>query len=173
MKTHHFTYKSPLGEMVGCGDDDKLYSLDFSEYVKIDNIKDNSSDVSKRTALWLDEYFSGGNPAVPDFLSPHASEFTRLVADKLLKIPHGKLSTYGDIANELSMEGRKSSPRAVGGAVGRNPIVIIIPCHRVIGADASLTGFSCGIERKKYLLELEGHEVSDGIVTDFESKRFK
>ena len=109
--------------------------------------------VFEDTIKWLDIYFGG---AVPDFtpeLSVHSTPFRKAVYDILLTIP------YGEIAANLShqMGKKKMSAQAVGGAVGHNPISIIIPCHRVVGADGSLTGYAGGIDRKKFLLELEGN----------------
>ena len=111
----------------------------------------------RQTASWLDCYFSGQKP---DFLPPvrlEGSEFRRRVWEELLKIPYGATVTYGSIAKQLAREtGRPHmSAQAVGGAVGHNPIGIIIPCHRVVGADGSLTGFGGGLEVKRGLLELE------------------
>ena len=100
-------------------------------------------------------YFAGG---VPDFtlpLNPSGTEFQRKVWEVLLGIPYGQTMTYGAIARELSC----GSAQAVGQAVGRNPIGIIIPCHRVVGADGSLTGYAEGLDRKRALLKLEGLSV--------------
>lgn len=106
---------------------------------------------------WLDCYFSGQKP---EFLPPvrlEGSQFRLRVWEELLKIPYGATVTYGSIARQLAGEQGRShmSAQAVGGAVGHNPIGIIIPCHRVVGADGSLTGFGGGIEVKRALLELE------------------
>ena len=110
---------------------------------------------------WLDEYFAGKNPSpsgVP--LAPRGSAFRRAVWKKLLEIPYGELTTYGAISNELKAEGMKASAIAVGGAVGHNPISIIIPCHRVIGANGNLTGYGGGMPHKVWLLEHEGVDMS-------------
>ena len=114
--------------------------------------------VFEDTIKWLDIYFGG---AVPDFtpeLSIHSTPFRKAVYDILLTIPYGHTITYGEIAANLSHQmGKKIiSAQAVGGAVGHNPISIIIPCHRVVGVDGSLTGYAGGIDRKRFLLELEG-----------------
>ncbi len=98
---------------------------------------------------WLDAYFAGERPdpaSVP--LAPIGSEFRQAVWQKLLEIPYGKLTTYGTIAQALKEERGKASALAVGGAVGHNPISIIIPCHRVVGSDGSLTGYAGGLTRK-------------------------
>lgn len=112
------------------------------------------------TIRWLDTYFSGG---IPDFTPPimlRGSEFRQAVWRALQNIPYGQTMTYSDIAWQLAAEQGipKVSARAVGGAVGRNPISLIVPCHRVIGADGSLTGYAGGIERKAWLLGMEGQK---------------
>lgn len=113
---------------------------------------------------WLDAYFAGENPDTTRLLlRPAGSEFRQKVWSKLLEIPLGSLRTYGDIASEIEAEsGKRCAPIAVGGAVGHNPISIIIPCHRVVGSNGSLTGYAGGVERKKWLLEHEG-AMRDGL----------
>ena len=115
--------------------------------------------VFEDTIKWLDIYFSGEIPDFTPELYVHSTPFRKAVYDILLTIPYGKTKTYGEIAANLShqMGKKKMSAQAVGGAVGHNPISIIIPCHRVVGADGSLTGYAGGIDRKKFLLELEGN----------------
>ncbi|MGN0595701.1 MAG: methylated-DNA--[protein]-cysteine S-methyltransferase [Ruminiclostridium sp.] len=105
----------------------------------------------------MDIYF-GGN--VPDFtppLNPKGTDFRRRVWEILLEIPYGKTITYGEIAEIIALKkgGGKMSAQAAGGAVGHNPVAIIIPCHRVIGSDGGLTGYRWGVSRKKALLDLE------------------
>ncbi|CAK7030103.1 MAG: Methylated-DNA--protein-cysteine methyltransferase [Desulfovibrio sp.] len=112
---------------------------------------------------WLDAYFAGRKPPVSDLdLVPEGSEFRRAVWRILCEIPYGECITYGQIAKKIAAAtGRESmSGQAVGGAVGHNPISIIIPCHRVVGANGSLTGYAGGIRVKKMLLELEGVDIS-------------
>ena len=106
----------------------------------------------------MDKYFSGGDP---DFIPPinvSGSEFRKDVWDILLKIPYGKTRTYKEVGEALLASGKyeRVSNQAVGGAVGHNPISLIIPCHRVIGSDGSLRGYAGGVYVKKKLLELEG-----------------
>jgi methylated-DNA-[protein]-cysteine S-methyltransferase len=108
---------------------------------------------------WLDAYFGGEKDPPIDFaLAPAGSEFRQKVWRILREIPYGQTTTYGTIAKQIAAkEGRrKLSAQAVGGAVGHNPISIVIPCHRVIGADGSLTGYAGGLDRKITLLQLEG-----------------
>ncbi len=107
---------------------------------------------------WLDIYFSGREPDIKVPLCPDGTEFQREVWKILLSIGYGQTTSYGEIARKLS-KGRDRGPmsaRAVGGAVGHNPISIIVPCHRATGSDGSLTGYAGGIEKKRRLLELEG-----------------
>mgnify|MGYP002516952420 CR=1 FL=1 len=110
---------------------------------------------------WLDVYFSGRQPDFLPPLRPTGSVFRRKVWEILLTIPYGGTMTYGVIARKLArIQGLPGmSAQAVGGAVGHNPISLMIPCHRVVGTDGSLTGYAGGIERKKRLLELEGADV--------------
>ena len=109
------------------------------------------------TRRWLDMYFAG---QIPDFLprlSPQGTAFRQSVWDMLLAIPYGQTTSYGELAKEIASrrQTEKMSAQAVGGAVGHNPIAIIIPCHRVIGKDGSLTGYGGGLWRKEWLLQLE------------------
>lgn len=114
---------------------------------------------------WLDAYFEGRDPGKIPPCAPRGSEFRQLVWAKLAEIPYGELVTYGDIAKAIEADtGKKRSARAVGGAVGHNPVSIILPCHRVVGASRSLTGYAGGIERKTALLKLEGVDMGTLIV---------
>lgn len=108
---------------------------------------------------WLEQYFTGENPNPKELpLAPKGSEFQELVWRYLCEIPYGEVITYGELARKVAVQMGKQhmSAQAIGGAVGRNPISIIIPCHRVVGADGSLTGYAGGVEKKRMLLELEG-----------------
>ena len=114
---------------------------------------------SRQTAQWLGAYFSGSTlPALPP-LAPQGSTFRQAVWKHLLKIPYGQVTTYGTLARTLRDQGIPAAPQAVGGAVGHNPISILIPCHRVVGADGSLTGYAGGVDKKRFLLELEGADM--------------
>ena len=117
--------------------------------------------VFDQTRRWLDLYFSGREPGFTPALNPAGSAFRRVVWEILLKIPYGKTTTYGQIAREIAAARglAKMSAQAVGGAVGHNEISIIIPCHRVVGAHGSLTGYAGGIDRKIKLLQLEGVDM--------------
>lgn len=112
---------------------------------------------------WLEQYFSGEKPSVSELpLAPIGSAFRQSVWGILREIPYGEVLTYGDIAKKMAARlGReRMSSQAVGGAVGHNPISIIIPCHRVVGAHGSLTGFAAGIPTKLKLLQAEGVDTS-------------
>ena len=115
------------------------------------------------TKKWLDRYFSGKNPAISELpLAPIGGEFRQGVWGILCEIPYGKVITYGGIAKKIAVKLNKPSmsSQAVGGAVGHNPISIIIPCHRVVGTNGSLTGYSGGVSTKIQLLELEGVDMT-------------
>lgn len=118
------------------------------------------NNITEKTKHWLDIYFAGVNPDFMPPLNPTGSDFRQKVWEILLKIPYGKTITYNEIAKEIAKQRniKRMSAQAVGGAVGHNPISIIIPCHRVIGSNGSLTGYSGGIDKKIKLLNIEGHD---------------
>jgi len=123
----------------------------------------NDMPVFDTAKKWLDKYFAGEKPAISELsLAPIGGEFRQSVWSILCEIPYGEMTTYGDIAKKMAvkMNRRSMSSQAVGGAVGHNPISIIIPCHRVVGADGSLTGYAGGIDTKLKLLEWEGADMS-------------
>ena len=174
-------YSSPIGALTLISDSEALLSLEFEQkrypfslpercqLTVLPGYSGNREGGEGRELLpapllqaarWLDCYFSGKSPDFLPPLKPEGSPFRRRVWEELLRIPCGTTVTYGSIAKNLAEEeGRPHmSAQAVGGAVGHNPIGIIIPCHRVVGADGSLTGFGGGIETKKALLELERAE---------------
>lgn len=113
--------------------------------------------VFDETVRWLDMYFQGKVPDFTPLLFWQASDFRERVWEILLTIPYGHTMTYGEIADKIAAETGRSrmSAQAVGGAVGHNPISLIVPCHRVIGANGSLTGYAGGLETKRQLLALE------------------
>ena len=112
--------------------------------------------VFHQTAAWLASYWAKVPLPPPPPLAPTGSPFRQAVWRMLSEIPYGQTTTYGALARALRSAGISAAPQAVGGAVGHNPISILIPCHRVVGADGSLTGYAGGLERKERLLELEG-----------------
>lgn len=163
------TIDTPLGPMTAAAEDDKLTGLWFGgqkHFPAEGENWQNRPDYPVLAALssWLDDYFSGRRTSDPDLpLAPRGTPFQQAVWRLLLQIPHGTTTTYGELARQVAeARGRRSmSAQAVGGAVGRNPISILIPCHRVIGADGSLTGYAGGMDKKEFLLRLEGVLESD------------
>ena len=155
-------YISPLGRMLLAADDEGLTGLWFEgqRYFALhldENHEEKETPVLSETKRWLDIYFSGSRPDFTPPLHVTDSDFHRKVSDIMRTIPYGKTMTYGEIAALIAeKEGGRVSARAVGGAVGHNRISIIIPCHRVIGSNGSLTGYAGGLDRKIRLLELEG-----------------
>lgn len=155
-------YVSPMGNIVLAGDGTALTGLWFEGQKWFgagltDGAERAELPVFGQTKKWLDIYFGGGEPAFTPAVALLGSEFQIAVWNVLSAIPYGKTVTYGEIAKNLTaVTGRKTSARAVGSAVGRNPVSIIVPCHRVLGADGSLTGYAGGVERKRELLRLEG-----------------
>lgn len=109
---------------------------------------------------WLAAYFTKAPLPVLPPLAPQGSPFRQAVWKQLLEIPYGETATYGEITRKLRERGIPAAPQAVGGAVGHNPISILIPCHRVVGTNGSLTGYAGGIEKKRFLLELEGFDLT-------------
>lgn len=142
-------YLSPLGPIEIAADECGLMSLHFTDQ---QNGAGNptTSQVIQNTIAWLDTYFAGGIPEKAPAIHLTGTTFQRSVWQALLTIPYGQVRTYGQLAKQLN-----SSPRAVGNAVGKNPVLLIVPCHRVVGQGGRLTGYSGGIERKRQLLRLE------------------
>ena len=160
-------YLSPLGNMFLTSDDYGLTSVGFSNqrfsYAdKKEEIKEEECAFIKEAKRWLDIYFSAKEPDFTPHMHLLGTEFQKAVWSQLLLIPYGKVVTYGEIADKIAKEKgiERMSARAVGGAVGHNPISIIVPCHRVIGSGNNITGYGGGIERKKRLLSLEGINTS-------------
>jgi methylated-DNA-[protein]-cysteine S-methyltransferase len=162
-------YTSPLGEMTLVSDGNNLVGLwiegqkYFAATVKGEMTEKPQLGILTKTKKWLGAYFAGKKPAISELsLAPQGSEFRKAVWEILCEIPYGQCITYGDIARKIAVDRSKAgmSSQAVGGAVGHNPISIIIPCHRVVGSNGSLTGYAGGISRKVKLLELEGMDMS-------------
>lgn len=157
-------YKSPIGNLLIASKDNKLIGLwienqkyylsNFKEEMKISN----DIEILVKTKQWLDRYFNGEKTNINELeIKLIGTEFRKSVWDILKNIPYGEVVTYNDIAKEIAKQRgiKRMSSQAVGGAVGHNPISIIIPCHRVIGTNGSLTGYAGGIEKKAYLLKHE------------------
>lgn len=176
--TYTAHYDSPIGGITLASDGHALTGLwfdgqkHFAATLTNESSEDSDLPVFEHTRKWLDLYFSGECPDFTPLLAPKGTTFQQEVWRLLLAIPYGKTVTYGEISKQYvetchgtslrdaslkgaSLPKQHMSAQAVGGAVGRNPISLIIPCHRVIGANGSLTGYAGGLERKKYLLELE------------------
>jgi methylated-DNA-[protein]-cysteine S-methyltransferase len=127
------------------------------------DFKENNLPIFDETKKWLDIYFSGEKPQfIPKYKINNLTPFRKQVIDIMTEIPYGKLISYNDIAKEIAKKNgiEKMSAQAVGGAVGWNPICLIIPCHRVIGANGNLTGYGGGIQNKIKLLELEKNDMN-------------
>ena len=153
---HH--YASPLGGITLTSDGESLTGLWFGGQKCfprriISESTEAELPVFTQTVKWLDIYFSGNAPDFTPPLNPQTTPFRRAVYEILLTIPFGQTVTYGGIAEQKGIA--RMSAQAVGGAVGHNPIAVIIPCHRVLGADGSLTGYAGGLDRKAALLRLE------------------
>lgn len=154
-------YDSPLGAVTTADNGEALCGLWFNGQRHFGNVLPNDciykkTEVFSEAEKWLDIYFSGKEPDFTPALSYGNTHFRKKVCDIMLNIPYGETVTYNDIAKEIAGESGRMSAQAVGGAVGHNPISIIIPCHRVVGAKGNLTGYGGGLERKVRLLELEG-----------------
>lgn len=154
---------APFSDLIMTCDGKTLIGLDFMKTDDPVREPAGNPEVFRETERWLDLYFSGRDPGfMPEFRLDGMTEFRQSVMEILLKIPYGRTRTYGEIAREIELNrGKRVSAQAVGGAVGRNPISILIPCHRVIGADGSLTGYGGGIGNKIALLGLEGIPVKE------------
>ena len=161
------TYPSPLGNILLAADEVGLTGLWFEGQKYFANTLPKETipqeiPVLTQAKKWLDIYFSGKEPEFTPPLNPEGTEFRHNVWQILLQIPYGQTITYGEIARKMAEMKNVSrmSAQAVGGAVGHNEISIIIPCHRVIGTNGSLTGYAGGIDKKLSLLELEHADMS-------------
>lgn len=162
-------YRSPVGELIIAADDYGIVGLwiEGQKYFlgKLPAMPpDNSeSEILKAACEWLDNYFAGKMPPLSALtLNPQGSDFAKMIWRMLCEIPYGETVSYGEIAAQAARQlGREHmSAQAVGGAVGHNPISIIIPCHRVVGSSGSLTGYAGGIDKKIYLLTHEGADMT-------------
>ncbi|MDE7300818.1 MAG: methylated-DNA--[protein]-cysteine S-methyltransferase [Clostridia bacterium] len=161
-------YASPLGGILIAADDEGLTGLWFegAKYFALglgDVREERESEAIKEAKRWLDIYFSGSEPSSTPPLHPTGTPFQLEVWDILRSIPYGTTVSYGYVANVLAQRRGvlRTSAQAVGGAVGHNKISLIIPCHRVVGADGSLTGYAGGLDKKIELLKSEGVDMSE------------
>lgn len=151
-------YISPIGRILIVSDGEAICGVWFygQKYFlsTIDDelVQKDDLAIFVKVKKWFDDYFEGSNPDIDFKLKPEGSEFRCRVWKILFEIPYGETITYGEIASRLSST---MSAQAVGGAVGHNPISILIPCHRVIGSDGGLTGYAGGLDKKIELLKLE------------------
>lgn len=163
MEYYKWHYDSPLGGITLASDGEALTGLwfDGQKYfadTMNEDAKEQELTIFAQTCHWLDIYFNGQEPDFMPRLKMNTTPFRKAVWEVLLTIPFGKTMTYGEIAKRIAQERGISqmSSRAVGGAVGHNSISLIIPCHRVVGSNGSLTGYAGGLDKKVRLLQLEG-----------------
>jgi methylated-DNA-[protein]-cysteine S-methyltransferase len=154
---NYTTFESPLGTILLVATDGALAGLYFvgqryEPEVGSNWRRDDDAAPFAAARRWLDSYFSGQEPASHPPLSPHGTPFQQRVWREIARIPRGQTITYAELA---SRAGNPSAVRAAGAATGRNPISLIVPCHRVVGSGGSLTGYAGGLERKRSLLALE------------------
>lgn len=148
-------YSSPIGNMLIASDGEAVCGVWFygQKHFPLDDfIQKDDLAIFRDVKRWLDDYFNGLNPKISFKLKPEGTEFRLKVWKILSEIPYGETMTYGEIAGKISPT---MSAQAVGGAVGHNPITILIPCHRVLGTDGKLTGYAGGIDKKIELLKIE------------------
>lgn len=163
-------YNSPIGKLLIVSDEKNIVGLwiegqkYFLDTLQEEPVLNDKIEILEKSKKWLDKYFNLEEPKINELsLSPIGGDFRQRVWKILCKIPYGEVLTYGDIAKEIVKEtGKKSmSAQAVGNAVGHNPISIIIPCHRVVGKDGNLTGYSGGIDKKIQLLKIEKVNINN------------
>lgn len=162
-------YTSPIGNITIAANEKNIVGLwlekqkYYMDVLEGKEYLEEETEIIKLAKNWLDRYFQGERPAIEELpLEFIGSDFRKRVWEILTEIPYGEVVTYGDIAKQAAMRlGLPSmSAQAVGGAVGHNPISIIVPCHRVVGAGGNLTGYAGGMDRKIKLLEWEGVDLS-------------
>lgn len=155
-------FDTPLGSMTAASDGSAITGLWFDDQEYFGSTLPAATPTGEcpvfdQLATWLAAYFDGAQPSVTFPARPDGTPLRRQVWQVLRTIPYGEVWTYGEIADRVSMRiGHNPGARAVGGAVGHNPISLVIPCHRVVGKNGDLTGYAGGLKRKQWLLELEG-----------------
>ena len=155
MSTTHTVVRSPLGDLTVVAEDGALTGVYFQGHRRMpaqETFGTRTDEGFEQTRQQLDEYFNGRRTRFDLPLAPHGNEFQHRVWQLLTEIPYGETRSYGDLAREL---GNATLAQAVGAANGRNPLSVIVPCHRVVGADGALTGYAGGLTRKRFLLDLE------------------
>ncbi len=164
---YYTTYQSPVGLLYLEAKDDKLIALDFANEINQAELAEvpesQTLEIFQLTANWLDLYFAGENPS-PTLIKKEfiGTDFQKLVWHELEKIGYGQTQNYGEIAKVVASEMKRPSmsSQAVGNAIGQNPLAILVPCHRVVGKDGNLTGYSGGLTKKIKLLQLERIDVT-------------
>ena len=157
-------YESPIGQILLTADEQGLTDLMLQgePWTLAADHSEETTTVIIESVQWLDIYFSGNTPDFTPPLHLTGSPFQMEVWELLLKIPYGSITTYGHLAKQVAEKRgiSRMSAQAVGGAVGSNPVSIIVPCHRVVGLNGNLTGFASGLDNKIALLKQEGHDMS-------------
>lgn len=151
-------YESPLGTVIAIADPHGIISIDFvdakyAKRIERDWIEDADDPTLRECFGQLREYFAGTRHEFDLPLSPHGTPFQERVWQEIARVPYGETISYGELARRAGAPGQA---RAAGAATGRNPVGVVIPCHRIVGSDGSLTGYAGGLGRKQRLLELEG-----------------
>jgi methylated-DNA-[protein]-cysteine S-methyltransferase len=158
MKKYFTHFDSPLGRMLAMATDDAITDLHIVSGKYVPTLDDRCVDTPKLPVFLqlrqeLSDYFAGKRKSFDVKLAPEGTEFQKAAWMALTKIPYGQTRTYGEQAAAI---GRPKAVRAIGAANGRNPIGVVVPCHRVIGANGTLTGYAGGLDKKEFLLKLEG-----------------
>ena len=162
----YFTeYSSPVGNLLLTCREEGLTGLWMNREPSAGFLRRDDHPVLQKTKKWLDAYFCGENPVMDIPLCPEGTPFRQQVWQLLLTIPYGESRSYGDLARQMAviLGKEKMSAQAVGQAVGSNPISILIPCHRCVGAKGQLTGYAGGIDKKIWLLRHEGRQGIIGL----------
>ena len=162
---YYAQYDSPVGKLLLTCREDALTGLWIERAEPEDAFRQEDHPVLLKTKEWLDAYFLGDNPPMDIPLCPEGTPFRQQVWQLLQTIPYGESCSYGDLAREMAklLGKEKMSAQAIGQAVGSNPISILIPCHRVVGAKGQLTGYAGGIDKKIWLLRHEGQQGIIGL----------
>lgn len=156
MPLYRLSYESPIGTLAIYSNGRALCRIEIAGADFIGDKQNEVQQIFAETKRWMDIYFTGEKPYFTPKLELCGTDFQKKVWNELLSVPFGRTATYGDIAKRIGCK----SAQAIGQAVGKNPILIIVPCHRIMAANGKLGGFSAGIERKKWLLKNEGLEDS-------------
>ena len=166
MKIYYKTeYKSPIGNIIICCDENEniiglwfKWQKYFADNIDGNFIVNDKLKIFTKTKIWLNKYFAGKKTNIKEIpVRFMGTTFQKSVWKILCKIPYGKVTTYGDIAKQIAKQRgiTKMSAQSIGNAVGHNPVSIIVPCHRVLGKNGNLTGYAAGLDKKKFLLDLE------------------